>query len=217
MSGSYDENLAYGEDYGTSRGSSQQTGDRGILGDIGKKLKSKYDQYQASQGQGQAQQYGHGTGNYQYGSQPGTTSPAGAQYGPQASQGGQYAPTQQYQSTSYVQEGQGTPQPGYVPPHMQENPNYAGRKPDLVSKVFDGLQGTFQSIGSDVSGLLGGNQYQPQPYAAHNENVTAQGDVRNRYGSFASERGGNDAKWYVDGAGYVSSFLTSFIAYAPCP
>jgi phospholipase D1/2 len=33
--------------------------------------------------------------------------------------------------------------------------------------------------------------------------VTAQGDAQNRYGSFASERVGNDAKWYVDGAGYM--------------
>jgi hypothetical protein len=155
MSGNYDENLAYGEDYSASRGSNQQTGDRGLLGDIGKKLKSKYDQYQSSQ----AQPYGHGAGNYQYGSQPGTSSDAaGGQYGSQlpTSQGGPYGPTQQYQSTSYVQEGQGTQQPGYVPPHMQENPSYAGRKPDLVSKVFDGLQGTLQSIGSDVAGLLGG-------------------------------------------------------------
>ena len=198
MSGNYDENLAYGEDYSASRGSGQQTGDRGLLGDFGKKLKSKYDQFQ---GQGQGQQYGHGTGGFQYGSQPGTS--PGEQYGPQApSQGTQYAPTQQYQSTSYVQEGQGTQQPGYVPPHMQENPNYSGKKPDLVSKVFDGLQGTFQSIGSDVAGLLGG-QYQPQAYGSQNANVTAQSESRNRYASFASEKTGNDAKWYVDGCGYM--------------
>lgn len=113
MSGNYDENLAYGEDYSASRGPGQQPGDRGILGDIGKKLKSKYDQYQS---QSQGQQYGgHGTGGYQYGSQPGTT-PAGGQYGsqPPTSQGGQYAPTQHYQSSSYVPEGQGSQQAGYV-------------------------------------------------------------------------------------------------------
>jgi hypothetical protein len=118
MASNHDESLAYGEDYSASRGS-QQPGDRGILGDIGKKLKSKYDQYQSQsqgQGQGQGQQYGgHGTGAYQYGSQPGTT-PAGGQYGsqPPTSQGGQYAPTQHYQSSSYVPEGQGSQQPGYV-------------------------------------------------------------------------------------------------------
>ena len=202
MSGNYDENLAYGEDYNASRAPGQQTGDRGLLGDIGRKLKSRYDQYQTTQGHGQGQQYGYGSGGSQYGSQPGNP-PVGGQYGAQSSNlpGGQYAPTQQYQSTSYVQGGQGTQQPGYVPPHMQENPNY-GRKPDLVSKVFDGLQGTFQSIGSDVAGLLGG-QYQPQPYGPYNENMTAQSDARNRYASFASEKTGNDAKWYVDGCGYM--------------
>jgi hypothetical protein len=119
MAGNYDENLAYGEDYSASRGSGQQSGDRGILGDIGKKLKSKYDQYQSqsqSQGQGQGQQHGgYGTGGYQYGSQPGTT-PAGPQYGsqPPTSEGSQYAPTQHYQSSSYVPDGQGSQQPGYV-------------------------------------------------------------------------------------------------------
>lgn len=118
MADNYDENLAYGQDYSTSRGSGQQPGDRGILGDIGKKLKSKYDQYQSQshgQGQGQGQQGGYDTGSYQYGSQPSTT-PAGGQYGPQppTSQGSHYAPTQHYQSSSYVPEGQGSQQPGYV-------------------------------------------------------------------------------------------------------
>ena len=127
MAGNYAENLAYGEDYSASRGSGQQTGDRGILGDIGKKLKSKYDRYQSqSQGQVQGQQYGgHGTGGYQYGSQPGTT-PAGPQYGsqPPTSQGSQYAPTQHYQSSSYVPDGQGSQQPGYVslPPTVSFGP-----------------------------------------------------------------------------------------------
>lgn len=119
MAGNYDENLAYGEDHSATRGSGQQPGDRGILGDIGKKLKSKYDVYQSQsqiQGHGQGQQYGgHGTGGYQYGSQSGTTS-AGPQYGsqPPTSQGSQYAPTQHYQSSSYVPAGQGSQQPGYV-------------------------------------------------------------------------------------------------------
>lgn len=46
-------------------------------------------------------------------------------------------------------------------------------------------------------------QYQPQPYGPYNENTTSQSDPRNRYASFASEKSGNNAKWYIDGCGYM--------------
>ena len=192
-----DDPLAYGGDYNQSHGGQGNT-DRGFLGDTYKKMKSKYDQHQ----QGSSQNYG---------------------YSSSSSNQGYYG--QQGPSTGYPATGQSAYPGG--PPTQQPQ-----QKQDLGQKLFSALHGTVHSIGSDVAGLLGTqypgsqqgpqqghyqqgqpqHQYQqgqgqpqyqyqqgqgpPPAYGASAQTGKAQHD------SFASEKGGNDVKWYVDGCGY---------------
>lgn len=71
----------------------------------------------------------------------------------------------------------------------------------MASKLFDGLHGAIYSIGSDIAGKLG-THYEPQPYGTY-AGPAAQGASRNRFGSFASPKNGNDVKWHVDGCSYM--------------
>ena len=84
--------------------------------------------------------------------------------------------------------------------------SYQGQqqKPDLASKFFDGLHGAIYGVGSDIAGKLG-THYEPQPYGAYpgQGGYGAQGTTKNRFGSFASPKNGNDVKWYVDGCSYM--------------
>jgi phospholipase D1/2 len=74
----------------------------------------------------------------------------------------------------------------------------------LASKLFDGLHGAISSIGSDIAGKLG-THYEPQPYGTYAgpAGYGAEGASRNRFGSFASPKDGNDVKWHVDGCSYM--------------
>ncbi|KIW97916.1 uncharacterized protein Z519_01500 [Cladophialophora bantiana CBS 173.52] len=181
-----DDGLAYGDDYLQSRGSGGQDGtDRSLLGDTFKKFKSEFDKYKTSSSSS-SQNYGYS------GSGPGSNQQYYGHQGP---------------STGYPQIGQSAYPGG--PPTQQ-----AQGRPDLASKLFDGLHNTLQNIGSDVTNLLGpGNrppaQYGPPApgqtsYAGYTSVPGPQGipPGPNRYDSFASEKQGNDVKWYVDGCGY---------------
>lgn len=90
----------------------------------------------------------------------------------------------------------------YMPPHdgsSQSNPSGG-----LGSFLFGKLQKTVQDIGSGIDQKLGGTG----PKHSHTH-AGAQCDngmhntSQHRYGSFAAQRTGNDAKWYVDGCGYM--------------
>jgi phospholipase D1/2 len=189
-----DDPLAYGQDYSQTRGGDGST-DRGVIGDTYKNFKSRYDQHQQSS----AQNYG---------------------YSGSSSNQGYYG--QQGPGTGYPATGQSAYPGG--PPTQQPQ-----QKQDLGQKLFSALHGTVHSIGSDVAGLLGTqypgsqqgqqqsqyqqghpqSQYQQgqQPYGQYHQGQapaygapTQQG--RNQYDNFASQKGGNDVKWYVDGCSY---------------
>ncbi|RMZ88745.1 hypothetical protein DV736_g4026, partial [Chaetothyriales sp. CBS 134916] len=188
-----DDNLAYGDDYSESRGHGSQpgqTGDRGFIGSTFNKLKTRYDQHQQSS----AQNYGYSSDSNQ------------GNYGQQAS------------NTGYPQPGQAGYQGGAPTQRPQQ-------KRDLATGVFGALHGTIQTIGSDVGRLLGteyrppGQQPGPGPapgysgpspgYSGSSPGYSSQGyssppnqSQQHRYQSFATVKGGNDVKWYVDGCGY---------------
>lgn len=176
-----DDALAYGNDYAQSRGSGGQAGtERWVLGDTYRKFKSEYDKYKTPSSQ-----------NYGY-SGSGTSQQYYGQQGP---------------ATGYAQPGQ----PAYPggPPTQQPQ-----GKPDLGTKLLGTLHDTIHSIGSDIVSLLGpdgkpsqsssspsGQQPQGQSVHPAYSNPSAP-PGENRFDSFAAEKPGNEAKWYVDGCGY---------------
>ncbi|EXJ84838.1 phospholipase D [Capronia epimyces CBS 606.96] len=206
-----DDALAYGDDYSSSRGSGGLQGtEKSILGDTFRKFKSEYDKYKTPSSQ-----------NYGY-----TSSGTSQQYyGQQSSSGtSQQYYGQQSSSTGYPQPGQSgqSAYPGGPPPQQPQG------KPDLGTKLLGTLHGTIHSIGSDLVNLLGpegkptpysnqpvGQQPQGQSAPPGYSNLSASPSLpqgQNRFDSFASEKPGNDVKWYVDGCGYfwaVSQALES--------
>jgi phospholipase D1/2 len=186
-----DEHLAYGDDYSQSKAGGG-TSERSFVGDTFKKLKSRYDQHQ----QASAQTYGYTTGGSNQG-----------YYG------------QQGPSTGYPATGQSAYPGG--PPTQQPS-----QKQDFGQKIFGALQGTVQNIGSDVANIFGSGQHgsqgqyqQGQPQHQYQTGQQSYGQYqhsqtvppafgnpgqqgRNPYESFASQKGGNDVKWYVDGCNY---------------
>jgi phospholipase D1/2 len=187
---------AYGEDYEQSRGSGGPEGDRGIVGDTFRYLKGRYKQSQQPQ-----QQYGYGqpqTGQQQeYGQGYGATQP---QYGQ-----GSYVRSRLVQ-WSQLQELIELQNPN-VPQQTQSSYSSSQgqqQKPDLATKIFDGLHGALYGIGTDIAGKLG-THYEPQPYGTYagQGGYNPQSAPRNRFGSFATLKNGNDVKWYVDGCSYM--------------
>ena len=88
-------------------------------------------------------------------------------------------------------------------PQLDGN-NQSNPSGGLGSFLFGKLQGVVQDIGSGIDQKLGGTG----PKHSHTH-AGAQCDdgmhntSQHRYGSFAAQRTGNDAKWYVDGCGYM--------------
>ncbi|OCT44731.1 hypothetical protein CLCR_05364 [Cladophialophora carrionii] len=176
-----DDGLAYGDDYSRSRGGGGT--DRSLLGDIGKKFKTEFDKYKTGSPASQ---------NYGYSSTGGSNQGYYGQQGP---------------TTGYPATGQ-SPYPGGPPTQQPQG------RPDIASKLLTGLHGTLHNIGSDVANLLGPDNNPSQQYASqapgqagHSHYAAAPGQPTivsgpNRYDSFASEKPGNDVKWYVDGCGY---------------
>lgn len=64
-------------------------------------------------------------------------------------------------------------------------------------------------VGSEINQRISGQGRPPSTSGQNDSNlqastgIGAQATPQNRYGSFASQRSGNDAKWYVDGCGYM--------------
>lgn len=206
--------------------------DRSLVGDTFRKFKSEFDKYKPTSSSqnpasgGSNQQYygqqGPNTGYPQTGPSP-YSQPGQAQY-PQ-SQTGQPSYSQPGQSTlpqsqpgqaSYSQPGQQTSgyqtgasaYPGGPPTQPPQG------KPDFASKLFGGLHNTIQNIGSDVSNLLGSDNRPPSQYSSYPQGQSGYAGYSNApipptvvqgpnsHDSFASEKPGNDVKWYVDGCGY---------------
>ena len=90
----------------------------------------------------------------------------------------------------------------YIPQH--DGSSSSNPSGGLGSFLFGKLQGVVQDIGSGIDQSLGGTG----PKHSHTH-AGAQCDdgmhytSKHRYGSFAAQRTGNDAKWYVDGCSYM--------------
>lgn len=87
----------------------------------------------------------------------------------------------------------------YIPQHdssSQSNPSGG-----LGSFLFGKLQGVVQDIGSSIDQKLGPKHSHTHAGAQCDDGT--HNTSQHRYGSFAAQRTGNDAKWYVDGCGYM--------------
>lgn len=74
------------------------------------------------------------------------------------------------------------------------------------SSLFDKLHGVVHGLGSELNQRISGryNAISPSSGLGGSFGTTASPDAsQHRYGSFAGTRFGNDAKWYVDGCGYM--------------
>jgi phospholipase D1/2 len=70
---------------------------------------------------------------------------------------------------------------------------------NLTSKIQDGIQEAFGDNNNE-------NENRPQEQADQQQSYDANSSYTapaNRFHSFAPPRTGNDAKWYVDGCGYM--------------
>lgn len=202
-----DDGLAYGHDYSQSRGSGQSGTDRSLIGDTFKKFKTGYDKYKTSSSSGPNYGYSSSGSNQAYYGQQGQNATTGQ---PQSSYYGQQGQNQTPQQSYYSPPGSSAGQPAYPggPPSQQP-----GGKPDMASKLFGALQNTVQNIGSDVQHLIDPSHKPPTQYGnqpsgqigstyANMPAGPGQPAVKNRFDAFASEKPGNDVKWYVDGCGY---------------
>ncbi|KAK6381231.1 hypothetical protein LTS17_004287 [Exophiala oligosperma] len=204
---SEDDGLAYGHDYSQSRGSGQSGTDRSLIGDTFKKFKTGYDKYKTSSSSGPNYGYSSSGSNQAYYGQQGQNATTGQS---QSSYYGQQGQNQNPQQSYYSPPGSSAGQPAYPggPPSQQP-----GGKPDMASKLFGALQNTVQNIGSDVQHLIDPSHKPPTQYGnqpsgqigstyANMPAGPGQPAVKNRFDAFASEKPGNDVKWYVDGCGY---------------
>ena len=73
----------------------------------------------------------------------------------------------------------------------------------LGSSLFDKIHGAVHDIGSEIGQRLSGRERPQSSSGQPSAGVGAMATPQNRYGSFAVQRYGNDAKWYVDGCGYM--------------
>ena len=71
----------------------------------------------------------------------------------------------------------------------------------LASSLFNVLHGVVNDLGSEIEKKFTGKQQGQAPPPP--SSVGAQASTQNRFGSFARQEYGNDAKWYVDGCGYM--------------
>lgn len=85
-----------------------------------------------------------------------------------------------------------------VPPNG--GPDQSG---SLGSSLFDKIHGAVHEIGSEIGQRLSGRERPQSSSGQPSAAVGAMATPQNRYGSFAVQRHGNDAKWYVDGCGYM--------------
>lgn len=87
-------------------------------------------------------------------------------------------------------------------------PNTSGQQSSSAagSSLFDKFHGVVHGLGSELNQRLSGryNAASPSSGLGGSSGTSVSGDAsQNRYGSFAGSTCGNDAKWYVDGCGYM--------------
>ena len=90
--------------------------------------------------------------------------------------------------------------------YMPQNDGSNQTKPSggLGSFLFGKLQDVVQDIGSGIDQKLGGmGPKHSHTHAAAQCDDGMHNASQHRYGSFAAQRTRNDAKWYVDGCGYM--------------
>lgn len=89
-----------------------------------------------------------------------------------------------------------------------------GQKPSTGAgaSLFDKLHGVVHGLGSELNQRLAGRYDATSPSSGLSgsvETATSQNTSQHRYGSFAGTKFGNDAKWYVDGCGYMWAISTA--------
>ncbi len=74
----------------------------------------------------------------------------------------------------------------------------------LAGGLFDKLHGVVHGLGSQISQKLQGlDDVHTHTHGGAECGAGMHDASQHRYGSFAAQRGENDAKWYVDGCGYM--------------
>ncbi len=108
--------------------------------------------------------------------------------------------TQTYQPQLY---GQSTPQP----PCPSQSSGSSQQSTGFVSTIFDKIHGVVHGLGSDLKQSIAGQGEQGETHSHTHAGATCTDGMhdnsQHRYGSFAVQRNGNDAKWYVDGCAYT--------------
>lgn len=107
-----------------------------------------------------------------------------------------YKPQQQDQHASPPLHGSAQ----NVPSGGQQPSSGAG------SSLFDKIHGAVHGLGSELNQRLSSRPNATSPSSGLGGSVgtaASQNASQHRYGSFASTKFGNDAKWYVDGCGYM--------------
>lgn len=99
-----------------------------------------------------------------------------------------------YRSKYRPQQGQNQG----VPPNG--GPEQSG---GLGASIFNKIHGAVHGIGSELNQRLSGRDRPHSSSQQPSTGVGAMATPQNRYGSFAIQRYGNAAKWYVDGCGYM--------------
>lgn len=177
--------------------------------------------YSGQQGQSQQPYSGQGQPQQPYPGQQGQPqqSWSGQGQSQQSYSGQQGQGTGPSQQSYFNPSGPGQNTTNYAPPGQSGYPGGPGQpgqgKPDMATKLLGTLSSTLHNIGTDVTKLMGppGNrpppQYSNQPpgqagYSSYSGITPSPGQTQgpNRFDSFASEKPGNDVKWYVDGCGY---------------
>ena len=104
--------------------------------------------------------------------------------------------TQSYQPQLYNQNTTQPPRPSQSSSNSQQ--------PNFVNSLFDKIHGVVHDLGSDLKQSLSG---QAETHSHTHVTATCSDGMhdndQHRYGSFAAQRNGNDAKWYVDGCAYM--------------
>ncbi|KAL5335418.1 hypothetical protein BJX70DRAFT_401625 [Aspergillus crustosus] len=168
------DDLAYGQYHGQdSERASGGDSTRSFVGDTFNMLKTKYKTHQGAQPGGQ---------------------PPGSQNQPLS---------QNYNPGGYGSQTPGQNYPSYNNPGPNQSsgnrpPDNQG-KPSKSSGLFGKFQGVVADLGGEVAQRLG-TAIDPQGYAEYGAKPQAQS--QHRFGSFAPDRPGNDAQWYVDGCSY---------------
>lgn len=87
-----------------------------------------------------------------------------------------------------------------------------GQSGGLASSLFNTIHGVVHGVGSEINQRLSGKDTIPSiPNQASQPStgIGAQATSQNQFGSFATQRYGNDVKWYVDGCGYMWAVSTA--------